>query len=123
MEALASALVMQVLALALKKRSWPWPRSKAKAKTFLKLEKSLEHFQIIGTDFVWCYRTMCVQQQISARLLIIFTSPLAACHSQQVRTLKNHNKLQIANLDNNCKTADIQARIESSKTNQHYTQC
>jgi len=89
-------LEVLALALALKKRSWswPWPWIEAKAKTFLKLEKSPEHFQIIDADFVWCYRTMCVQQQMSARLLIIFTSPLSACHSQQVRTLKNHDKLK-----------------------------
>ena len=74
-----------VLALAYDARSWPW--IKAKAKTFLRLEKSPEHFQINDAEFVWCSAT------VSAKLLIIFTSPLSACHSQQVRTLRNHDKL------------------------------
>jgi len=87
------ALVMQVFAF--RKRSWSWIN--AKAKTFLRLEKSPEHFQIKDAEFVWCYRTMCVQRQMSARLLIIFTSPLSACHSQQVRTLRNHDKLKSHN--------------------------
>jgi len=95
--ALASDGQVLAVALALKKKSWPWswhwPWIEAKAKTFLRLEKSPEHFQIIDADFVWCYRTMCVQQQMSARLLIIFTSPLSACHSQQVKKLQNHDKL------------------------------
>ena len=34
-----------------------------------------------------------------------------------------HFSLLLTNIDNNCKTTDIQARIESSKTNQHYTYC
>jgi len=82
-------------------RSWSWPRMarswpwiEAKANIFLELEKSPEHFQIKDADFMWCYRTIYVQRQMSARLLIIFKSPLSACHSQQVRTLKNHNKLK-----------------------------
>jgi len=54
----ALALVMQVLALALKKRSWPWPWIEAKADTFLRLEKSPEHFQINDANIEWCYRTM-----------------------------------------------------------------
>ena len=86
----ALALVMQFLAF--KKRSWSW--IDAKAMTFLRLEKSPEHFQIKDAEFVWCYRTMCVQRKMSARLLIIFTLPLSACNSQQVKTLRNHDKLK-----------------------------
>jgi len=42
---------------------------------------------------ICCYGTVCVQQQLIAKLLIIFTRPLSASHSQQLIILKNHDKL------------------------------
>jgi len=32
-------------------RSWPWPWIEAKSKTFLRLEKSPEHFPVNDADF------------------------------------------------------------------------
>jgi len=62
---LASRSPFGGLGLGLMARSWPW--IKTKAKTFLRFEKSPEHFQINDAEFVWCSRTMCVQQQLSAK--------------------------------------------------------
>jgi len=79
LKVLALASDGQVLALAL---------DRVQGQDLAKTWESPEHFQIIDADFMWCYRTMCIQRQMSARLLIIFTSPLTACHSQHVRNCK-----------------------------------